>query len=298
MHLVKFDVLAADGSSTGWNYLSGASCREAVPGIPDTPLSSITSFHRWVVDEEFGPCFFHDHLLANYRQKRGLFAALVAEPLGSRWVDPTDPAGPGRLDRHPGGRANPSADGAPGPKVRAVPRGLPGRRRLHPELRADAAAIRAPGRPLNPPGELGGDDDPGVMGVNYRNAPLTFRGDDPSRWFARRDPDTGVIRTHPGDRLRIRLIQGSHEEQHSFVTHGLNWRRDWQNPESPLVGQLTLGISETFTLDIGGVRRDGLRARRPPVAVQRHGRPVAGLLGHRPRRAAERSGHPACAPGR
>ena len=46
VHLVKFDVLAADGSSTGWNYLSGASCREAVgptcpaPGLARSPAST------------------------------------------------------------------------------------------------------------------------------------------------------------------------------------------------------------------------------------------------------------------
>ncbi len=263
VHLVKFDVLAADGSSTGWNYLSGASCREAVPGVPDTPLSPITSFHRWVVDEEFGPCFFHDHLLANYRQKRGLFAALVAEPVGSRWVDPATQQATAWTGTQAVVRPATPAETTPLRCTRADR--LPRFEAFREACLAVAdfipsfeptRGVRAPGRPLNPPGELSGDDDPGVMGVNYRNAPLTFRGDDPSRWFAHRDPDTGVIRTHPNDRLRIRLIQGSHEEQHSFVTHGLNWRRDWQNPESPLVGQLTLGISETFTLDIGG--RDGM----------------------------------------
>ena len=40
------------------------------------------------------------------------------------------------------------------------------------------------GRPLNPPGRLSGDDDPGSMAVNYRSAPLTHRGDDPSLWFS------------------------------------------------------------------------------------------------------------------
>lgn len=259
VHLVKFDVLAADGSSTGWNYLSGASCRDAVPGVSDTPMSAITSFHRWVVDEEFGPCFFHDHLLANYRQKRGLFAALVAEPAGSWWGLPADqnrkawtgtqavvvPGGPAALDFE----AFREACLAVGDFIpNYEPEDDPRRRRGV----ASRPFVDDPGDPLNPPGELSGDDDPGVMAVNYRSAPLTFRGNDPSRWFAGRDPDTGVIRTHPGDRLRIRLIQGSHEEQHSFVTHGLNWRRDWQNPHSPLVGQVTLGISEAFTLDIGG----------------------------------------------
>ena len=94
VHLVKFDVLAADGSSTGFNYLSGASCPEAV-GSPTASVEPARNvgLHRWVVDEEFGPCFFHDHLLANYRQKRGLFAALIAEPPGVA-VDPTRPGPP------------------------------------------------------------------------------------------------------------------------------------------------------------------------------------------------------------
>ena len=50
--------------------------------------------------------------------------------------------------------------------------------------------------------------------------------------------------------MRVRLIQGSHEEQHSFVVHGMRWPREWHNPRSVLVNQQTLGISEAFTLDI------------------------------------------------
>jgi manganese oxidase len=100
------------------------------------------------------------------------------------------------------------------------------------------------------------------MGVNYRSSPMTFRGSDPSSWFSssaqsqpnmagvKGDPDTPIIQTYPGERLRIRLIQGSHEEQHGFAAHGLRWRRDWGHPQATLVNQQTLGISEAFTLDI------------------------------------------------
>lgn len=253
VHLVKFDPLAADGSATGWNYLSGASCREAV-GSDHTDATGRTeqrtvSLHRWVVDEEFGAVFFHDHLLANFRQKHGLFAAMIAEPHGSQWYAAHD------QDRVAWGDAQavvvpPSSSGVPpfreaclgvGDFVPLLDRG---------------------GRPLNPPRTPSGDDDPGAMAVNYRNAPLTFRGDDPSEWFSssvrsqvsfhgtQGDPDTPLVETYPGERLRIRLIQGSHEEQHSFVTHGLRWRRDWGNPRSDLVNQQTIGISEAFTLEI------------------------------------------------
>ncbi|WP_068433439.1 multicopper oxidase domain-containing protein [Piscicoccus intestinalis] len=250
VHLVKFDVLAADGSATGWNYLSGASCREAV-GTDATGegLSRIVGLHRWVVDEEFGPCFFHDHLLANYRQKHGLWAALVAQPHGSLWQRPDDQ---GRV-----AWSEPEAVVVPPPAS-----GVPPFREACLGVGDFVPLLDRGGRPLNPPGRLSGDDDPGSMAVNYRSAPLTHRGDDPSLWFStaarsapnlrgvRGDPETPVIAAYPGERVRIRLIQGSHEEQHSFTAHGLRWRADWGNPASPLVNQQTIGISEAFTLDL------------------------------------------------
>jgi hypothetical protein len=248
VHLVKFDPLSADGSATGWNYLSGASCREAVGDDRDGELRTV-SRHRWVVDEEFGPCFFHDHLLANYRQKHGLFAALIAEPPGSQWQQVE----------------NQSLRAWSETEAVVVPPKASG---ISPYREACLAIgdfvplLDQNKQPLNPPSELSGDDDPGAMAVNYRNAPLTFRGKDPCQWFSSfvrsrpnfagvpGDPDTPVIRTYPGERLRIRLIQGSHEEQHGFAIHGMRWRRDWGNSNSTLVNQQTLGISEAFTLDI------------------------------------------------
>jgi manganese oxidase len=253
VHLVKFDPLSADGSATGWNYLSGASCREAVGDDREGELRTV-SRHRWVVDEEFGPCFFHDHLLANYRQKHGLFAALIAEPYGSQWQQAD----------------NQSLTAWSEPEAVIVPpaaaiSGLPPYREACLAIADFVTLLDQNKRPLNPPTTLSGDDDPGAMAVNYRNAPLTFRGKDPSQWFSSSarsrpnfagvpgDPDTPVIRTYPGERLRIRLIQGSHEEQHGFAIHGMRWRRDWGHPQSTLVNQQTLGISEGFTLDINPV---------------------------------------------
>ena len=286
VHLVKFDVMAADGSSTGWNYLSGASCREAVgPDLAGDAVSRIVGFHRWVVDEEFGPCFFHDHLLANFRQKHGLFAALIAEPFRSQWLT-TDQNGTAWSDAE---AVIVPRDADPLPPYREACLAIGDFVPLH----------DGRGEPLNPPGELGGDDDPGAMAVNYRNAPLRFRGDDPSEWFSSRehrpdeleppdpdgvprrfgDPDTGVIRTYPGERLRIRLIQGSHEEQHGFVLHGMRWRREWHDPTvhagQPADPRHLRGVHPRHRPGGG----EPLRARRPPLVVPRDGRPVAGLLG-------------------
>ena len=248
VHLVKFDPLAADGSSTGWNYLSGASCRDAV-GADGLGELRAASLHRWVVDEEFGPCFFHDHLLANFRQKHGLFSALIAEPHGAQWT---------RVDDQ-------SAIAWGDPQAVVLPpvaSGLPPYREVCLGICDFVALLDVGGRALNPPSNLSGDDDPGAMAVNYRSAPLTFRGRDPSQWFSnsarsrpnlagvRGEPDTPLVQTYPGERLRIRLVQGSHEEQHGFALHGMRWRRDWGHPGSPFANQQTLGISEAFTLDI------------------------------------------------
>lgn len=250
VHLVKFDVLSADGSCTGWNYLTGASCREAVGSDVAGEAPRTVGLHRWVVDEEFGPCFFHDHLLANYRQKHGMFSALIAEPHGSLWQ-----------------KVNDQSQVAWGDAVAAIvppaDSGVPPFRDACLGIGDFVPLLDEGDRPLNPPGELSGDDDPGSMAVNFRSAPLTHRGDDPSLWFSNEarstesllgvpgDPDTPVIEAYPGERLRIRLVQGSHEEQHTFSTHGLRWRRDWGNPAAPLVNQQSIGLSEAFTFDIG-----------------------------------------------
>lgn len=248
VHLVKFDVLAADGSATGWNYLSGASSPEAVGANAPGEMRNV-SLHRWVVDEEFGPCFFHDHLLANFRQKRGLFSALMVQPHGSQWLRHDDQSEIAWHEQQ---------------AVIVPPRAsnLPPYREACLAVADYIPMLNRHRKALNPPPLLSGMSDPGVMGVNYRCAPLRFRGKDPSGWFSsamrdkenfagnKGDPDTPVILSYPGERLRIRLIQGSHEEQHSFVAHGLRWRRDWGHPHATLVNQQTLGISEAFTLDI------------------------------------------------
>jgi hypothetical protein len=90
---------------------------------------------------------------------------------------------------------------------------------------------------------------------------------DPSEWFSSKaflpsegnplgiansngDPATAIFHTWPGEPIRLRLLQGSHEEQHSFQVHGLRWRRFWKDPISPLRNQQSLGISEAFSFDI------------------------------------------------
>jgi hypothetical protein len=78
VHMVKFDPICADGASVGWNYMSGARIGRKM-------------VYRWWADQEFGTIFFHDHLFANYRQKHGLFGALIVEPAGSKFFHHLEP---------------------------------------------------------------------------------------------------------------------------------------------------------------------------------------------------------------
>ena len=121
-----------------------------------------------------------------------------------------------------------------------------------------------------------------VMAVNYRCEPIIERGGDPAFWFLSRphqyevsdpvdmeprrrddvdhgDPSTDVFHAYAGDPVRLRLFQGSHEEQHSLQVHGMRWRQyaldasaayerpDPKQPVSPWRNQQTIGISEAFT---------------------------------------------------
>jgi FtsP/CotA-like multicopper oxidase with cupredoxin domain len=237
VHFVKFDPVVADGASSGWNYLSG-------------PVPGKKMIYRWWADEELGTIFFHDHLFANYRQKHGLFGALIVEPRGAQFLDPFDHdqeavVGPAAVIRLPDGTA-----------YREFCFGL-----------ADFVPLfdRA-GEPLNPPDQPGGHGDQGVMGVNYRSEPIRERKGDPAYWFSsgrhryqedgrefllhHGDPATDVFETYPADPIRLRIVQGSHEESHSFQLHGMRWRRFRGDPGSPISNQQTTGLAEAFTFDV------------------------------------------------
>ncbi|SFU01004.1 Multicopper oxidase with three cupredoxin domains (includes cell division protein FtsP and spore coat protein CotA) [Geodermatophilus amargosae] len=300
VHMVKFDPICADGASVGWNYMSGARFGRKM-------------VYRWWADQEFGTIFFHDHLFANYRQKHGLFGALIVEPSGSKFYhhiedDREIVSGlqalikvPSRLTRH-----DPEVEGegeavglltltatidtsgerpevidteivevdssaeetAPtgsdpadhdGPETQTAPEDTSdGEERPTPDwFREFCIGIAdfipmwdGRGRPLNPPQQPGGHGDQGVMALNYRNAPLRERPGDPAYWFDSRvhgDPATTVYQAYEDDPIWFRVLQGSHEESHSFQVHGLRWQRFRDNLDSTVRNQQTTGIAEAFT---------------------------------------------------
>ncbi|GAA2966154.1 multicopper oxidase domain-containing protein [Actinokineospora diospyrosa] len=237
-HLVKYDPLVSDGACIGWNYLSATTTAD----LHDPGADGYRSWvFRWYVDEDFGTVLFHDHLLPNYRQRHGLYGVLVAEPEGARWVDPADHS-----------RELPSgsqavvllADGsAVREQVLAVADFVP----------AFEHTAHGHGGAINPPPSPGSMDEQGVMAVNYRAEPLDLRGGDPADWFATEvhgDPTTPLLRAYPGERIRIRLVDGSFDKQHSFTTHGLRWREWPDRADTPWRSQQTLGVSNAADLHL------------------------------------------------
>lgn len=226
IHLVKFDTIVSDGAANGWNNLAGARQYE-------------TLIERFFANEELHTVFFHDHLFANMHQQHGLFGALIVEPAGAVFLDPKT------------GEELKSG-------TKAVIRTADGQsfREFALALHDFALLFDRDGNPLNPPEHPGSDDDPGVMGINYRCEPMPERlkiKDDPAHIFSSfvyGDPATPILETYPGEPFRIRLFDGAHEEQHIFNIAGLPWRKEISDPVSPLVQAQTIGISEAFNLHI------------------------------------------------
>ncbi|ARZ67271.1 hypothetical protein SMD11_1610 [Streptomyces albireticuli] len=266
-HLVKYDPLVSDGSAIGWNYISATTTADQ----GEDAFGRYNSWtYRWYVDQEFGTVLFHDHLLANYRQRHGLFGALIAEPADATWVSPHDRATPLRrgtqavVERADGTAYREAvlaigdfvpmvrhATAHPAPAAGAVPDATSG-------ATSGATAGGHEGGPINPPPRPGAPDDQGVMGVNYRCEPLSERGGDPADWFAsdvHGDPGTPLLRAYPGEDLRLHVLQGSHDLQHSFTVHGSRWRQWAGRSDTAWRDQQTFGISNVAELRLD--RRTG-----------------------------------------
>lgn len=226
LHLVKFDTIVSDGSANGWNNIAGARRYE-------------TLVERFFANEELRTVFFHDHLFANVHQQHGLFGALIIEEAGATFHNPQN-----------------------GKELRFGTRAVI-RRKNGTSFREFALFVHdfaflfdRKGNPLNPPAVPGSHDDPGVMGINYRAEPMRERlrkKEDPAYLFSsfvHGDPATPIFEAYPGDELMFRLIDGAHEEQHSFNITGMSWRKEPADARSPLAASQTLGVSEAFNLNV------------------------------------------------
>jgi manganese oxidase len=293
IHLVKFDVTSSDGASNGWNYQQAAFSKEQAdfnqqvlngtqPCNPEpggckiqsrpadldvnrgtTPETTGQTIHeRWYADTELRTVFTHDHHFPAVDQNRGLFGALIVEPQG---MDSRNPK--------TGEFYQPINNPANGPVCGSACEGSavgtamdiigPG---ANDDFREFGLAIQdfvslhkagPDGEPISPPAapEHFPNDDPGVMGINYRNAPFQLRETkngtpvDPAYTFSSwvfGDPKTPLLEAYSNDPVRMRLIQGSQEEQHVFGVQGMRWREEPNNPNSSLVNSEAIGISEAF----------------------------------------------------
>jgi hypothetical protein len=117
IHLVKFDVMSADGAANGWNYEDGTMSPDEMlershaltavggswTGAPLTAPGPRTTRQRWYIDPGWkGNVFTHDHYGPSTHQQAGLYATVLVEPEGSVWTDPvTGLAFGGRADGGP-----------------------------------------------------------------------------------------------------------------------------------------------------------------------------------------------------
>lgn len=226
IHFVKFDVLVSDGANVGWNYDSSV-----LPGE--------TIRYEWYADTELKAFFVHDHLFPVSQQQHGVFGSIVIQPRFSTF-----------LNSKTGEEVNYGTE-------------ITVHHPLTPDYRDFALFVQdftllfdKDGCPIQPPPFPGSQEDPGVFAVNYKNEPLQFRLGkecDPAYSFSsyvNGDPCTPVFHAYEGDSIRIRLLQGAHEESHSFNVHGLKWKSERPSNDSQIRSQQHIGISESFTFEM------------------------------------------------
>ena len=131
-------------------------------------------------------------------------------------------------------------------------------------------------------------DDPGTYVVNFRNEPVGLRVYDPATQaqaageagdlasafrsiprpnmstvadpyapltggVGNDDPYTPMLRVYQGDKVRIRVQTGAHEEEHNFTLYGLKWRQEDFVPNSGWRNSQFMGISEYFNLEMPAI---------------------------------------------
>ncbi|WP_437964396.1 copper oxidase [Sorangium sp. So ce260] len=264
---------------------------ERHPRLRSPVLGLQTTTQRWWADpilnqqnveRTLNTVLSHDHLGASSHQQHGLYLALIIEPRGSIWRDPETGVVFG--SRADGGPTSFRADILPPSGSAHSPF-----REFNFALADFALLFDECGRPVNPPTaqeaplplavkhrdvfapEVVSARDPGSQLMNYRQEPIPLR-------IAERDCRTGRVRQKPGeegemhnvfssrvhgdpftplllanegDDIRVRLVQGAHEEQHVFSIHGQRWLNEVDDPDSGYSNGQPIGVSEHFEFEVG-----------------------------------------------
>jgi hypothetical protein len=270
VHLVRFDELATDGTSIGWNYVQA-------------PMVGQTYNYKWFVDVALRTVYFHDHQNPNTHQQHGLWAAMNVEPVGSQWTDqrngnaltpayctglslPAPPQGTTAGEAKPPcyGVGSVSDVKVPDP---ATPGGyLASFREFTVNYSDFVPMVDAAGKPINPPKEP--DQyaaDQGGMAINYRNEPFPTRNNsakvgpqrEPANIFSsvvHGDPSTPIFRAYQGDPVIVRFMGGAHEEGHTFTLAGHRWLHEPDDPASNLYDSQFVMIAEFFNFEVQGTQ--------------------------------------------
>ena len=260
VHLVRFDELATDGTSIGWNYVQA-------------PMVGQTYNYRWFVDVALRTIYFHDHQNPNTHQQHGLWAALNGEPVNSVWTDPRDGSklvppyckGLGLPDSTQAGAAEPACYGVGSVADVSVP-GKTSFREFTVNYSDFVPMYDAAGNAINPPGEP--DQfaaDQGGVAINYRNEPFPVRVNSESTGPKREpayvfssavhgDPSTPIFRAYQGDPVVFRFMGGAHEEGHNFNLAGHRWLHEPDDPNSNLYDSQFVMIAEFFNFEVSGTQ--------------------------------------------
>ena len=310
IHLVKFDVMASDGSGNGWNYedatFSHEEIHDRLAGMgfsgqhpaSTTPAAYQTTAQRWWADpllngsgqdRTIRTVFTHDHFSPSTIQQHGLYSALIVEPQGSSWYDSIT-----------GTQLGTRGDGGPTTWHADIHSNGKGIREFCLAIADYALLYDEAGHPINAPHSEDGlwfreavsASDPGGMVMNYKNEPIPLRlgvpasggsstvsqlrAGDAGRMASvfdsevHGDPATPLLQMYQGDNFQVRLIQGAHEESHSFKIPRSKWLREISDPSSGYVNAQHTGISEHF-------EAAGLALTSSPFSPTRRGTAAAPL---------------------
>jgi len=266
VHMVRFDELATDGTSVGWNYVQA-------------PMVGQTWNYRWWADVAVRTVFFHDHQNPNTHQQHGLWAAMNVEPNGATFNNSSTGAllvppycdGLGLPDAPQAGASAPACYGVGSvADIRTPTNPATGINASFREFTVNYSdfvpMFDAAGKPINPPGAP--DQyaaDQGGMAINYRNEPFPIRVNsastgakkEPAYVFSSAvhgDPSTPIFRAYQKDPVIFRYMGGAHEEGHGFTLSGHRWLSEPDDPNSNLYDSQMLAIAEWFNMEVSGTQ--------------------------------------------
>ena len=272
-----------DGQSASF-HLHGSGLQLVSDGTPAVASNAAsvaqpgeTVGYEWMVpeDQPEGTHYFHSHGNTRDQTAHGLFGAVIVEPKGTEFLDPTTGDelrnGWAAVIRDPGGSDF---------REFAIYYHEIGNEAFTIQNKAGSAGFRLRGRAVPFVDGFTGAYKPGGRAINYRSEPFMNRMQlqsdetgmfDPALAYSSYtfgDPATPIARTYLGDPVKQRVIHGGSEVFHVHHVHGgaTRWRRQPaaeptafdsgfdKNPDllpqtTARTDSQTLGPSESFDLE-------------------------------------------------